>query len=96
MKKAWQNFITQFKPKYRVEVFNYHLVPFSPLMTNENTQEFEKGEYEAARNYFDKVVMATSKAKIAPAEVHLVKGKKTVMHSANFGPVKEVKQFMAS
>ena len=95
MKKAWQDFITRFKPKYRVEIFNYHLVPFSPLMTNSNSEEFGKGEYEAARKYFDKVVMATSKAKVAPAEIHLVKGKNNVMHTANFGPVKELKRFMA-
>jgi hypothetical protein len=95
MKKAWQNFITQFKPRYTVEVLNYHLVPFSPLMTNTNKQEFEKGEYEAARKYFDKAVMATAKAKVAPAEIHLIKGRKNVIHSANFGPVKELKRFMA-
>lgn len=96
MKKAWQNFIAQFKPRYAVEVFNYHLVPFAPLMTNTNRQEFDKGEYEAARKYFDKVVVATSKAKVVPAEVHLIKGKNTVMHTASFGPVKEVKRYMAS
>ena len=95
MKKAWQNFVAQFKPRYRVEVHNYHLVPFAPLMTNANTQDFEKGEYDAARKYFDKVVMATAKAKVAPAEVYLIKGKKTVVHSASFGPISEVKRFKA-
>ncbi|MEM8895204.1 MAG: hypothetical protein AAGC88_11550 [Bacteroidota bacterium] len=95
MKKAWQNFITQFKPKYRVEAHNYHLVPFSMLQTNSNSRDFEKGEYEAARKYYDKVVMATTKAGVAPAEVFLIKGKKSVVHSASFGPVAHVKKFQA-
>ncbi len=93
MKKAWQNFITQFKPRYTVKVTNYHLIPFKAPVVEERAEEFGKGEYVAAKKYFDKVVHTTHKANVKPTEINLIKGKKTVMHLANLGPVDQLKDF---
>ena len=87
MKKAWQNFIKSFQPTYSVNAVTYFLIPGTPLNKNENRHDFEKGAYDEAKVFFDKVVAKTKEIGFSPVEVQLIKGKKTVIQSQKFGPV---------
>ncbi|MBV6644080.1 MAG: hypothetical protein KI790_01445 [Cyclobacteriaceae bacterium] len=93
MKKAWQNFLTSFKPTYSVVVNTCFVIPGMPFKKRANRLDFEKGEFDEAKNFYDKVVTKTKEIKMAPAEIHLVKGKKKVVMAQNFGPVDELKKF---
>jgi len=92
MKKAWIDFLTSFKPTYSVVVHLYHVIPnFSEVQKFSDRQDFGKGEYQKAKLYYDRVVRKNIEAQIMPSDVSLIKGKKTVMETRNFGPVEVVK-----
>ena len=96
MKKAWNNFVRSLKPSYSVVFMMYHVIPGAPVQRKAQRHDFEKGEYEKARNMYDKLVNKTTELKMAPAEVFLVKGKKKVVDRRQFGPVKDLRQFKMS
>ena len=91
MKKAWQNFIKSFQPTYAVNAITYFVIPGIPVNKNENRHEFEKGEYEEAKAFFDKVVKKTKDLGFSPAEVQLIKGKKSVIQKQTIGAVDVLK-----
>ncbi len=90
MKKAWLNFIKSFQPHYKVNAITYFVVPGVPVNRNENVVEFEKGEKEEAKAFFDKVVKRTQDLRFGPVEIHLIKGKRTVIEKKTFGPVESL------
>lgn len=96
MKKAWRNFVTSFKPSYSVIFTMYHVIPGFPVKRNSTKHDFGKGAYEEAKKFFDKVVHKTTEVRLAPVEVHLVKGKKKVVQKTQFGPIKELKKMKMS
>lgn len=96
MKKAWRNFVTSLKPSYSVIFTMYHVIPGSPVKRNATKHEFGKGAYEEAKKFFDQVVHKTNQVRLAPVEVHLVKGKKRVVQNIQFGPIKELKKMRMS
>ncbi len=92
MKKAWIDFLNSFKPTYSVTVRLYHVIPNYPeVQSFSDREDFGKGEYQKAKLYYDRVVRKNIEHKVMPVEVKLIKGKKTVMESRNFGPVDTVK-----
>ena len=92
MKKAWQNFIRIFQPTYSVAVTTYFVVPGYPLNRNHYRHDFDKGAYEEAKRFFDRVAKKTHDLRFAPVEIDLVKGKKTIMEKIKFGPVEQIKK----
>lgn len=96
MKKAWKQFVTQFKPKYSVKVITYHVIPGLPVTKNAETHSFGKGEREAATRFYEQAVGKTKEIKLAPAEIHLVKGRRKVLAKQHFGPVEDLKVFKIS
>ncbi len=85
-------FFDLFKPTYSVVVTTYHAIPGFPGNKNQHKHDFAKGAHEEAKAFFDKVVKKTGEIKLAPVEINLVKGKKTVMASQKFGPVDQLKK----
>lgn len=96
VKTAANNFVKTFKPSYSVVVTMYHVIPGLPVKRNATKHEFGKGSYNTAVNFFEKVVDKTKEIKLAPAEIHLVKGKKKVVQKVYFGPVPELKKMRMS
>ena len=96
MKKAWKSFVTSFKPRYSVVFTMYHVIPGLPVKRDATRHDFNKGEFEKAKSMFDKLVHKTTELRFAPAEVHLVKGKKKVIQRRQFGPVKDLRIFKMS
>ena len=91
MKKAWQSFIKSFQPTYSVNAITYFVIPGIPVNKNENRHDFEKGAYDEAKAFFEKVVAKTKELGFSPAEVQLIKGKSKVIQSQKFGPVELLK-----
>ncbi|MFT4736783.1 MAG: hypothetical protein ACI8QD_002113 [Cyclobacteriaceae bacterium] len=87
MKKAWENFIKSFQPTYSVNAITYFVVPGIPVNKSENRHDFDKGEYDEAKVFFDKVSKKTKDLGFSPAEVQLIKGKKTIVEKQVFGAV---------
>ncbi|MFY0687270.1 MAG: hypothetical protein JXQ90_08900 [Cyclobacteriaceae bacterium] len=83
-------FFTSFKPTYSVSAITYFVVPGIPINKNVNRHEFGKGEYDRAKEFYSKVVQKTKDIGFAPAEVQLIKGKKTVIEQQQFGPVSQL------
>ena len=81
-----------FKPTYSVVVTTYHVIPGFPLNKNAHKHDFAKGAYEDAKAFFDKAVKKTGEIKLAPVEINLLKGKRTIVESQKFGPVDQVKK----
>ncbi len=97
MKKAWIDFINSFKPTYAVVVNLYHVIPnFPEVQKFSDRQDFGKGEYVKAKMYYDRVVRKNLEVNVMPADITLIKGKKTVMETRNFGPVDTVKSLRIS
>lgn len=96
VKKPLKKFVTSFKPSYSVIFTMYHVIPGSPVQRKATRHDFGKGEFQEAKTFYEKVVNKTHEVKLAPTEVHLVKGKKKVVQRKHFGPVKEVKQMRMS
>lgn len=92
MKQAWINFFNSFKPTYAVVVNVYHVIPnFPEVQKFSDRQNFGKGEYVKAKLYYDRVVRKNLEISLMPADITLIKGKKKVMESRDFGPVETVK-----
>lgn len=87
MKKAIANFFKQFQPSYTVNAITYFVIPGAPVQKNENKYGFGKGEQEEAKVFFDKVVKKTQDMGYSPAEIQLIKGRKSVVETKSLGPV---------
>jgi hypothetical protein len=96
MLKHWKNFIKAFKPTYNVDVTMYHFIPGMPVKSERIRHSFRKGELVAAQEFFEKASEKTRSHNIAPVEINLVKGKRRVISSRQFGPVKALKQLRMS
>ncbi len=96
MKKAIQAFFRQFQPTYTVNAITYWVIPFSPVQKHENKYEFSRGEYDAAKAFYDKVIKKTQELGYSPAEVQLIKGKKSVVESKQIGPVSSLSGYAMS
>jgi hypothetical protein len=90
MKKAWLEFIKSFKPTYSVSAVTYFVIPGVPVNKNISRHDFGKGEYEKAKEFYDKVVKKTKELGFSPAEVHLIKGKSNVIEKQQFGPLAQI------
>jgi hypothetical protein len=96
MKKKWQIFLKRFQPVYHVDVTMYHFVPGMPVKANRTRHAFKKGALEEAKCFFDQASVKTRDHNVAPVEISLVRGKRRVMTSRQFGPVKTLKQMKLS
>ncbi|MGF1637672.1 MAG: hypothetical protein ACFCUU_11415 [Cyclobacteriaceae bacterium] len=83
--------VRTFKPRYAVSFTMYNVIPGVPVEGNTTLHQFGKGEINEARNLFEKIVHKTSEIRLAPVEVHLIKGKKQILQAKQFGPVNELK-----
>ncbi len=91
MKKAWANFLTNFKPTYSVVVSMYHVIPGSKIQKYDHRHDFGKGEIDQARVFYNAVIQKHAEVGFPNTEIQLVKGKKTILHTKQFGPVELVK-----
>lgn len=96
MKKYFKEFITSLKPAYAVEVTIYHLIPGQKVSAHSEKHQFEKGEYDKARDFYQKVLKKNAEIKLVPAEVKLIRGTKRVKERMLFGPVEELKKLKMS
>ena len=96
IEKKWRKFITAFKPRYNVDVTMYHFIPGMPVKTNKTRHSFKKGEFEAAKLFFNNASEKTRDVNIAPVEISLVRGRRRIVTSRHFGPVKALKQMRMS
>ncbi|WKV12331.1 hypothetical protein [Marivirga harenae] len=91
IKKSVQDFIISLKPTYAVEVDLYHVIPGVPVKSNKERHDFDKGEFQQAKTFFDEAIVKTSDLKLAPAEIKLIKGRKKVLEFKHFGPVNDIR-----
>ena len=96
MRKNWKRFINSLKPVYNVDVTMYHFIPGMPVKTNRTRHSFNKGAFEEAKSFFDRASEMTKDVNIAPVEISLVRGKRSVVTSRHFGPVNALKQMKMS
>ncbi|MDZ7606774.1 MAG: hypothetical protein U5K79_14560 [Cyclobacteriaceae bacterium] len=96
MLKHWKNFIKAFAPTYHVDVTMYHFIPGMPVKAEKTRHAFKKGELVAAQDFFERASEKTKSHSIAPVEINLVKGKRRVINSRQFGPVKALKKLRLS
>lgn len=96
MKKRWRKFITSLKPSYNVDVTMYHFIPGMPVKANRTRHSFKKGEFDEAKSFFDRASEKTKDINIAPVEISLIRGKRRIVSSRYFGPVKALKQMRMS
>jgi hypothetical protein len=96
MKKKWRKFMKNFKPSYKVDVTMYHFIPGMPVKAEKIIHAFNKGEFEEAKIFFDKASRKTKDHNVAPVEINLVRGKRRVITTRHFGPVKTLKQMKMS
>ena len=92
MKKLLKKVIKPFLPTYEVVCTNYHVIPGHPINGNHSKHKFEKGASEAARKFYVQVVNSELTKTMAPMEVQLKKGGRTIEKS-EFGPVNDLKKF---
>ena len=83
-------------PSYKVDVTVYQFIPGMPVKENRTRHAFKKGEYEKAKLFFDQASEKTRDHNVAPVEINLVKGRKRIVTSRHFGPVKNLKQLRMS
>ncbi len=95
-KAKYRKFIKKFKPKYNVDVTLYHFIPGMPVKSNCSRHFFNKGEFKEAKLFFDKASEKTKHNNVAPVEISLVKGKRRIVISRHFGPVKTLKKLRMS
>ena len=96
MIKHWKNFIKAFKPAYNVDVTMYHFIPGMPVKSEKSRHAFKKGQLIEAQEFFEKASEKTRDHNVAPVEINLVKGKRRIISSRQFGPVKALKQLRLS
>jgi hypothetical protein len=95
IKGNWKKFVKNFKPEYSIHVHMYHVIPGMPVSKKTDVHAFDKGEYEKAKTFYDKVIHKTNEIGFAPVEIVMVKGKKKVVSMQQFGPIEEIKQMSA-
>ena len=96
MKKNWKKFVNSFKPSYKVDVTVYHFIPGMPVKENKTRHSFKKGAFKEAKLFFDQASAKTKDHNIAPVEINLVRGRRKIVTSCHFGPVKNLKQMRMS
>ena len=74
----------------------YYFIPGMPVKKNKTRHAFKKGEYEEAKLFFDQASATTKDHNVAPVEINLVKGRRRIVTSRHFGPVKNLKQMRLS
>ncbi len=92
----WGKFITRFKPYYNVDVTMYHFIPGMPVKAQKTRHSFNKGAIDEARLFFESASQKTRDHNVAPVEISLVKGRRRIVTSRHFGPVKALKQMRMS
>ena len=96
MRNSWRTFVNTFKPSYNVDVTMFLFVPGFPVKANRTRHSFKKGAYNEARLFFERASRKTRQHNVAPVEINFVKGKKRIMISRHFGPVKSLKKLRMS
>lgn len=96
MKKNWIKFINSLKPVYNVDVTMYHFIPGMPVKANRTRHAFAKGALEEAKSFFERASEMTVNVNVAPVEISLVRGKRRIVTTRHFGPVKALKQMKMS
>lgn len=96
MMKKWNNFVRIFRPKYNVDVTMYQFIPGMPVKAQRTRHKFDRGALQEAQLFFDQASEKTRNYNIAPVEINLVKGRRRVVSSRQFGPVKALKQLKLS
>lgn len=91
MKKIFKEVVRLFLPTYEVVCTNYQIIPGYPVNKNESKHKFKKGASGEAIEFYWKVVSSDLTKKMAPVEVHLRKGGKTIQKT-HFGPVDNFKK----
>lgn len=96
MNRNWNEFAKRFKPRYNVDVTMYHFIPGMPVKAEKTRHAFNKGALDEAKMFFDQASEKTKNHNVAPVEINLVKGRRRVVTSRHFGPVKALKQMKMS
>jgi len=96
MLKHWKKFIKAFEPRYHVDVTMFHFIPGMPVKAERTRHPFKKGGLAEAQIFFEKASEQTKSHNISPVEINLVRGKRRVISSRQFGPVKELKRMRMS
>jgi hypothetical protein len=96
MLKRWRKFVKRFDPVYNVDVTMYHFIPGMPVKAERTRHAFKKGALEEATSFFERASEKTRDHNVAPVEINLVKGRRRVVTSRHFGPVKALKQMRMS
>lgn len=96
MLKRWRTFIKNFQPAYHVDVTMYHFIPGLPVKAQRTRHAFNKGAVDEATQFFELASKKTMDHNVAPVEISLVRGKKRIVTSRHFGPVKTLKQMKMS
>ena len=96
MIKHWKAFFKTFKPSYNVDVTMYHFIPGMPVKAQKTRHPFRKGELLEASAFFDQASEKTLQHQVAPVEIALVCGRKRVIKTRHFGPVKALKMMRMS
>lgn len=91
IQKSIDKFLTNFKPTYSVSAITYFVLPGVPVNKNVSTHAFGKGEYVEAKEFYHKVIRKTEDIGLSPAEIVLIKGKKTVLEKKIIGPLEQIK-----
>jgi hypothetical protein len=90
-----RSFVTPFLPKYDVVFIMYSVVPGQPLSKYETVYNFEKGETDKAKQFYEKMILSTQDFKMMPSEV-VMKTKNKIVKATQFGPVKEIQATIAA
>ena len=96
MKKNWKKIINSFRPSYKVDVTMYPFIPGMPVRSYKTRHSFKKGQFEEAKCFFDQATAKTRDHDVAPVEINHIKGRRRVVTSRYFGPVKNLKQMRMS
>ncbi|WP_258103536.1 hypothetical protein [Marinoscillum sp. MHG1-6] len=89
--KILDNFFNLFKPSYSVVVSMYHVVPGRKVQKYDHRHDFGKGGVEQARTFYNAVIAKHTETGFPGTEINLIKGKGTVVHTKQFGPVDMIK-----
>lgn len=95
VKQLYMALVVPFLPSYKVIFSLYQVIPGLPINKNDSIHSFDKGTGKKAVRFYNDVVKSTAANGIVPAEVKLIKRKKTVAIKS-FGPVAEIKKFSYS
>lgn len=91
VQRSIDKFLLNFKPTYKVSAITYFFLPGIPVNKNISDHQFGKGEYIEAKEFYHKVIRKTEQLGISPAEIVLIKGKKTIVEKKVIGPLEQLK-----